>query len=109
MDFGPAVYRGSWPGLGRGSWLDSGVGEEPWVRGSGGSWAAFGGSWVRGGGVGVRGWVRWFVDWFARFRVRVVSFPESVSEGFSFSGLIYRGKVAPSLRVRSGQPQKSAE
>ncbi len=23
MDFGPAVYRGSWPGLGRGSWLDS--------------------------------------------------------------------------------------
>ena len=29
MDFGPAVYRGSWPGLGRGSWLDS-----RWVGGT---------------------------------------------------------------------------
>ena len=93
MHFGPAVYRGSWPGLGRGSWLDSGG---PWVRGSGGSWAPLGGSWVRGS-VGVRGfvngfvhsWVRelvaGFVDWFARFRVRGVSFPDSVREGFSFS------------------------
>ena len=33
-------------------------------------------------------------------------FPESVSGGFSFSTLLYRGKVAPSPRVRSGQPLK---
>ncbi|MEC7291491.1 MAG: MFS transporter, partial [Pseudomonadota bacterium] len=33
-------------------------------------------------------------------------FPESVSEGFSLSALLYRGKVAPSLEVRSGQPEK---
>ena len=35
MDFGPAVYRGSWPGLGRGSWLDSGFVDgfvDSWVR-----------------------------------------------------------------------------
>ena len=63
MDFGPAVYRGSWPGLGRGSWLDSGVGRGPGVRGFGDSWAALGGSWVRGsvGGSWVREWVRAFV------------------------------------------------
>ena len=96
MDFGPAVYRGSWPGLGRGSWLDSGVGGGRGFVGSG----------IRGRRSGVRGfvdawevrgfvngfvhsWVRelvaGFVDWFARFRVRGVSFPESVSEGFSLS------------------------
>ena len=34
--------------------------------------------------------------------MKLFIFPESVSEGFSFSGLIYRGKVAPSLSVRSG-------
>ena len=63
MDFGPAVYRGSWPGLGRGSWLDSGLGGRPWVRGFGGSWAPLGGSWVREsvGGSWVREWVRAFV------------------------------------------------
>ena len=63
MDFGPAVYRGSWPGLGRGSWLDSGVGGGPGARGSGDSWAPLEGSWVRGsvGGSWVREWVRAFV------------------------------------------------
>ena len=83
MDFGPAVYRGSWPGLGRGSWLDSGVGGGPWVRGFGGSWAPFVDPWgIRAFVNGfVHSWVRelvaGFVDWFARFRVRGVSFPKA--------------------------------
>ena len=71
MGFGPAVYRESWPGRGRGSWLDSGCVWGPWVRGSEGSWAPFGGSWVRGsvGGSWVRGrfvdsWVREIVAGF---------------------------------------------
>ena len=45
MDFGPAVYRGSWPGLGWGSWLDSGV--------EGGAV----GSWIRGFVGAVQGFV----------------------------------------------------
>ena len=56
MDFGPAVYRGSWPGLGRGSWQDSG---------EGGSWAPFGRSWVLGS-VGIRRFVDGFVDSWVR-------------------------------------------
>ena len=99
MDFGPAVYRGSWPGLGRGSWLDSGWVGRPWVRGFGGSWAPFEGSWIRGGFVGswevrgfvgswVSGWVRGFVDSFARFRVRGVSFPKASAKGSRLVGNI---------------------
>ena len=65
MDFGPAVYRGSWAGFGRGSWLHSGGVGEPWVRGFGGSWAPFGGSWVRGS-VGIRRFVDGFVDSWVR-------------------------------------------
>ena len=70
MDFGPAVYPGSWLGLGQ-------------VRAYGGSWAPFEGSWVCDSvgvfvdswmGSWIRGfvssWVRGFVDWFVRFRVR---------------------------------------
>ena len=50
MDFGPAVYRGSWPGLGRGSWLDSGCGG--------------GRGFVDPGGRGRRSWVRELVAGF---------------------------------------------
>ena len=90
MDFGPAVYRGSWAGLGRGSWLHSGGGGGAavgsWIRGFVGAVRGFvdpwgvrgfvGGSWEVRGFVGswVSGWVRGFVDSFARFRVRGVSF-----------------------------------
>ena len=82
MDFGPAVYRGSWAGLGRGSWLDSGGVGEPWVRGFGGSWAPFEGSWIRGGFVGsweVRGrfvdsWVRGLVAGFVGSWIRSRAF-----------------------------------
>ena len=82
MDFGPAVYRGSWPGLGgvRGGLrrADGGVGSG--IRGVVDAARGFVGSWIRGG---VRGFVggfvsSWvpefvggFVDWFLRFRVRV--------------------------------------
>ena len=96
MDFGPAVYRGSWAGLGRGSWLhsgggwgsrgfvDSGVrGRRSRVRGSVGVRGFVGGSWEVRGFVGswVSGWVRGFVDSFARFRVRGVSFPKASAKG----------------------------
>ena len=91
MDFGPAVYRMSWPGLGR---------VRGWIRGGGSR--GFVDSGVRGRRSGVRGfvdpwgvrgfvngfvhsWVRefvaGFVDWFARFRVRVVSFPKASAKG----------------------------
>ena len=96
MDFGPAVYRGSWAGLGRGSWLDSGGGGGAvgsWIRGFVGAVRGFvdpwgvrgfvGGSWEIRGFVGswVSGWVRGFVDSFARFRVRGVSFPKASAKG----------------------------
>ena len=95
MDFGPAVYRGSWAGLGRGSWLDSGGGGGAvgsWIRGFVGAVRGFvdpwgvrgfvGGSWEVRGFVGswVSGWVRGFVDSFARFRVRGVSLFVEVSQ-----------------------------
>ena len=62
MDFGPAVYRVPWPGLGRGSWLDSGGGggrgfvdpegraRHSGVRGFVNPWGVRGfvDSWVRG-------------------------------------------------------------
>ena len=113
MDFGPAVYRGSWPGLGRGSWLDAeggggrgfvdpgGRARRSGVRGFVNPWG-FVGSWIRG-------FVSWWLGSWVRGLVRALSgscgeLPESVSEGFSLSRLIYRGKVAPSFRVRSGQP-----
>ena len=65
MDFGPAVYRASWPGLGQ---------VRGWIRGGGGSRGfvdlgvrrrrsevrGFVGSWIRGDSS-VRGWVRGFV------------------------------------------------
>ena len=102
MDFGPAVYRGSWAGLGRGSWLHSGgcggaVGS--WIRGFVGAVRGFVGSWIRGGFVGswevrgfvgswVSGWVRGFVDSFARFRVRGVSFPKASAKGSRLVGNI---------------------
>ena len=57
MDFGLVVYRRSWPGLGRGSWLDS-------VGGGGQGFVDPGG---RGRRLGVRGFVGWgsgFVDGF---------------------------------------------
>ena len=62
MDFGPAVYRGSWPGLGRGSWLDSG----------GGGGRGFVDSGVRGRRSGVRGFVdpwggSWVREWVRGF------------------------------------------
>ena len=65
MGFGPAVYRGSWPGRGRGSWLDSG-----WVAGRG-----FVDPGVRGRRSGVRGFVdpwgvRGFVEGFVDSWVR---------------------------------------
>ena len=64
-----------------------------WGRGFVGSCVGFVGSCVCG-----------FV---ARFRVRGGELPESVSEGFSLSRLIYRGKVAPSFDVRSGKPENN--
>ena len=59
-----------------------------WIRGFVGAVRGFVGSWIRGGFVGswevrgfvgswVSGWVRGFVDSFARFRVRGVSFPKA--------------------------------
>ena len=65
MDFGPAVYRVSWPGLGRGSWLDSGVeGDrefvDPGVRGRRSGVRGFVDPWV------VRGFVEGFVDSWVR-------------------------------------------
>ena len=88
MDFGPAVYPGSWLGLGRvrgwsrggGGSVDSGVrGRRLGLRGFVDPWGIrgfVGGSWEVRGFVGswVSGWVRGFVDSFARFRVRGVSF-----------------------------------
>ena len=61
MDFGPAVYRGSWPGLGRGSWLHS----------AGGGGRGFVDPRGRGRRSGVRGFVnpwgvRGFVDSWVR-------------------------------------------
>ena len=99
MDFGPAVYRGSWAGLGRGSWLHSGEGGGAvgsWIRGFVGAVRGFVGSWIRGEFVGSCGgsWIRGFVSlWlgsWVRGLVRPLSgswseLPESVSEGFSFS------------------------
>ena len=52
MDFGPAVYRGSWAGLGRGSWLDSGGGGGRGFVDPGG----------RGRRSGVRGFMEGFVE-----------------------------------------------
>ena len=65
MDFGPAVYRGSWPGLGRGSWLDSGGGGgggfvDPGGRGRRSGVCGFVNPW------GVRGFVNGFVDSWVR-------------------------------------------
>ena len=96
MDFGPALYPGSWPGLGRvrgwirGGWgsrgfVDSGVrGRRSSVRGFVDPWG------VRGFVNGfVHSWVRelvaGFVDWFARFRVRGVSFRPKRNTGQTFS------------------------
>ena len=76
-------------------WIRGGVGGrglvDPGIRGRRSGVRGFVDPWgVRGFVNGfVHSWVRelvaGFVDWFARFRVRGVSFPESVSEGFSFS------------------------
>ena len=60
MDFGPAVYPGSWPGLGR---------VRGWIRGEGGVVN----SGVRGRLLGVRGFMdplRGFVDGFVDSWVR---------------------------------------
>ena len=67
MDFGPAVYPGSWPGLGRvRGWIRSGgagvVGS--WIRGFVGAVRGFVDSWIRGDSSvreWVHGWVRGFV------------------------------------------------
>ena len=64
MDFGPAVYPGSWPGLGRvRGWIPGG-GEPgaPWVRGFEGSWAPIGSSCVRGSAEGFVGFVDGFLN-----------------------------------------------
>ena len=83
------------------------------VRGFVGSWllGGFVGSWM---GSWIRGFVSLWLGSWVRGLVCALSgswseLPESVSEGFSLSRLIYRGKVAPSLRVRSGQPLKSTD
>ena len=76
------------------------------VRGFVGSWllGGFVGSWM---GSWIRGFVSLWLGSWVRGLVCALSgswseLPESVSEGFSLCALIYRGKVAPSLRVRSG-------
>ena len=97
MDFGPAVYRGSWPGLGRGSWLDSGcvggtVGS--WIRGFVGAAREFVRSWIRtrGGFVGSwRGsWIRGFVSLWLGSWVRGLVRALSGSRGELFVPLLVR-------------------
>ena len=63
MDFGPAMYPGSWPGLGRVRGWIQGRGQfvGSWIRGFVGAVRRFVGAWIRGGGSWVRGWVRGFV------------------------------------------------
>ena len=71
MDFGPAVYRGSWPGLGRGSWLHSAGGGgrgfvDPGDRGRRSGVCGFVNPWGLGGFVNgfVDSWVRELVAGF---------------------------------------------
>ena len=66
MGFGPAVYRGSWPGRGRvRGWIRTGVGAVgSWIRGVVGAVRGFVDPW------GDRGFVNGFVDsWVREFNL----------------------------------------